>query len=98
MSQLHARALPIMGDSFFSSHSQQIGEMVARHGIPAIYTTREFAAAGGLMTYAPADADATRLVGIYAGRILKGENPTCWCFSPPRSKWLSTSRPRRRSA
>jgi putative tryptophan/tyrosine transport system substrate-binding protein len=75
LSQLHARALLIMGDSFFSSRSQQIGEMAARHAIPAIYTTREFAVGGGLMSYAPADTDATRLVGVYTGRILKGEKP-----------------------
>jgi putative tryptophan/tyrosine transport system substrate-binding protein len=75
LSQLHARALLIMGDSFFSSRSQQIGEMAARHAIPAVSTTREFAVAGGLMSYAPVDTDATRLVGTYTGRILKGEKP-----------------------
>jgi putative tryptophan/tyrosine transport system substrate-binding protein len=49
---------------------------LARHAISAIYPYREFAAAGGLMSYGPDLADAYRLVGSYAGRILKGAKPT----------------------
>ena len=45
------------------------------HGVPAIFYTREFAAAGGMMSYGGSLADSYRLVGIYAGRILNGERP-----------------------
>ena len=50
--------------------------LAARHAIPAIYPYRWFAAAGGLMSYGPDLAEAYRLVGTYAGRILKGAKPT----------------------
>jgi hypothetical protein len=72
LSQLHARALLIMGDSFFSSRSQQIGEMAARHAIPAVSTTREFAVVGGLMSYAPVDPMQLGWSALNTGRILTG--------------------------
>jgi putative tryptophan/tyrosine transport system substrate-binding protein len=49
--------------------------LTVRHGVPAIFQYREFAAAGGLMSYGNALADPYRLVGVYTGRILKGEKP-----------------------
>src|SRR3984893_2136934 len=59
-------------DSFITSRSQQLAELAARHRIPAVMEVREFAAAGGLMSYGTSQSDGHRQVGIYTGRILKG--------------------------
>ena len=58
-----------------TSHTQQLGALAARHGIAAIYKGREFVNAGGLMSYGTVIGDASRLAGVYTGRILKGDNP-----------------------
>jgi putative ABC transport system substrate-binding protein len=63
-------------DPFLFNRRDQIVSLAARHGIPAIYYLRDFAHAGGLMAYGNSLADMYRLVGVYVGRILKGEKPT----------------------
>jgi len=71
--ELRANGLVISANTFFNSRSEQLGALALQHSIPAIYQTREFAVAGGLMSYGASLTDAFRLVGIYVGRILKGE-------------------------
>ena len=68
-------ALMIIADPFFNSRRDQLVAYSARHKIPTMYEFREFAAAGGLITYGTNLAEAYRQVGLYTGRILKGENP-----------------------
>ena len=62
-------------DPLFGGHAAQLGALALRHRVPAIYQYREFAAAGGLMSYGGYTTDTYRLGGIYTGRILKGEKP-----------------------
>ena len=73
--QLHAGALVIGADNFFTANSKQLAALTVRHALPAIYEFREFAAEGGLMSYGSSETEYYRLVGNYAGRILKGEKP-----------------------
>jgi putative ABC transport system substrate-binding protein len=68
-------ALVIGTDTFFNSQSTKLGRLARNHAIPSIYQYREFVAAGGLLSYGGSIADAYRVAGIYAGRILKGEKP-----------------------
>jgi len=75
MVQLRVGGLVIGGDPFFNSRSKQLGALALQHAIPAIYQFREFAESGGLVGYGASLVDAYRLVGVYAGRILKGEKP-----------------------
>ena len=74
--KLRAGALVIGTDTFFNSQSRKLAALTVRHAVPAIYQYREFAAAGGLMSYAGSITDAYRLAGVYTGRILKGEKPS----------------------
>jgi len=73
--QLRIRALVIGASAFFSNRAEQLAALSLRHAIPAIFYTREFAAAGGLMSYGASNADAERLAAVYVGRILNGERP-----------------------
>jgi putative ABC transport system substrate-binding protein len=73
MKQQRAEALVVITSPFFVTRAKLIAALAARHGLPAIYARREFAEAGGLMSYGYDVADGYRLLGVYAGRILKGE-------------------------
>ena len=75
LTQLGAGGLAISTDPFFTSRSEQLAALAARNAVAAVYKGREFAAAGGLLSYGTDIADTFRLAGIYTGRILKGEKP-----------------------
>jgi putative ABC transport system substrate-binding protein len=73
--QLQSGALVISTDPFFTSRSEQLAAMAIRNAVAAAYKGREFAAAGGLLSYGADITDTYRLAGAYTGRILKGEKP-----------------------
>jgi len=74
--QLRAGALVISPDASFSSLSKQFGALTLRYGMPTIYQFRDFAAAGGLLSYGGDVSEFNRQVGVLTGRIIKGEKPT----------------------
>jgi putative ABC transport system substrate-binding protein len=73
--QLRAGGLVIGADAFFTVRSEQLAALSIHHAVPTIYQFREFVAAGGLMSYGGSVTESHRQVGIYTGRILKGEKP-----------------------
>ena len=75
LAQVRAGALVIGADAYFVSRSEQLAALTVHHAVPAISLSREFAVAGGLMSYGTSVVDAYRQLAIYAGRILKGEKP-----------------------
>jgi putative tryptophan/tyrosine transport system substrate-binding protein len=75
LAQRHIGALLVGNDVFFYSRREQIVALAARHAMPAIYNVREYAQAGGLMSYGTNVDDAQRLAGVYVGRILQGAKP-----------------------
>ena len=74
--EFRAGGLVIGGDALFTSRSEQLAALAARHAVPAAYKGREFAAAGGLLSYGTDITDSYHLAGNYTGRILKGDKPT----------------------
>jgi putative ABC transport system substrate-binding protein len=75
LAQVRAGALVIGADPFFTSQSEQLAALTVHHAVPAIFQYRAFAAAGGLMSYGGELTEPYRQVGVYTGRILKGEKP-----------------------
>src|SRR6516225_8753078 len=73
--QLRAGGLVILTDPFFNTRIEQLAALAVRHAVPTIYQQRNFAAADGLLSYGSSFTDLWRVIGVYAGRILKGEKP-----------------------
>jgi putative ABC transport system substrate-binding protein len=73
--QRRASAILVANDPLFFNRATQFVVLAARHAIPTLYHRREFAAAGGLISYGPDQIEQYRVVGVYAARILKGEKP-----------------------
>ena len=73
--QLRAGGLVIAGDPFFVAGQERLAALALRHAVPAVFETREFVAAGGLLSYGGSLTDSYRLAGLDVGRVLKGEKP-----------------------
>jgi putative ABC transport system substrate-binding protein len=75
LTQLRVGAVVILADIFFNDRREQLAALALRHALPSIYARREFAAAGGLMSYGTNLSDIYRQAGVYVGRVLKGAQP-----------------------
>jgi putative ABC transport system substrate-binding protein len=73
ISRLKPDGLVVASDTFFATHSERMAALAVRHKLPAIHQSRDFAFAGGLMSYGGSFVDSHRRAGVYTGRILKGE-------------------------
>src|SRR5262245_23608379 len=75
LAQLPTGGLVVSSDTFFGTHGEELAALAIRHSLPAIHQSRDFAVAGGLMSYAGSFAESHRQAGIQTGRILKGDRP-----------------------
>jgi putative ABC transport system substrate-binding protein len=75
LAEIRPDALLVGADIFFNSQSKDLAALAARHAIPTVFQTRDFVAAGGLMSYGAGRTEIYRQIGLYAARILKGEKP-----------------------
>jgi putative ABC transport system substrate-binding protein len=75
LDQMQAGALVVQGDPFFGDHREQLVILAARHAVPAIYARRQYAAAGGLISYGSSLTVVHRGIGTYVGKILNGTKP-----------------------
>jgi putative ABC transport system substrate-binding protein len=76
LAQAKAGGIVVMPDPFFTTQRERVIALASRHAVPAVYESREYALAGGLMSYGTRYADTYRQAGVYTGRILKGAKPT----------------------
>ena len=84
--------LAVASDPFLIGRSEQLAALTLRHAVPAIFQTREFAAAGGLMSYGADIAETYRLAGNYTGRVLKGDKPADLPVQLPTKVELSSTK------
>jgi putative ABC transport system substrate-binding protein len=75
LAQLRPGGLVVASDTFFGTHGEQFAALTIRHRLPAIHQSRDFALAGGLMSYGGSFVESHRQAGIYTGRIIKGDKP-----------------------
>ena len=75
LDQVRPGGLVVASDTFFATHAEQLADLTVRHAMPAIHQSRDFAVAGGLMSYAGSFVESHRQAGIQTGRVLKGDKP-----------------------
>ena len=75
LAQVRPGGLVVASDTFFATHAEQLAALTVRHAMPAIHQSRDFAVAGGLMSYAGSFVESHRQAGIQTGRVLKGDKP-----------------------